>query len=79
MPTTRISEAGLGTLRELAEEFDQPQPAVLDEALEGLRRRRFFEKFNGQFGILREDPVAWSEEEAERSLWDQTSADGSDS
>lgn len=76
MPTTRISEAGLMTLRELAADLDLPQPAVLDEALENLHRKQFFEKLNRQYNVLRSDSAAWAEEMDERRMWDQTSADG---
>jgi predicted transcriptional regulator len=79
MPTTRISDRGLMTLRQLAEESSEPQPAILDEALEDLRRKRFFQQFNRQYADLRADPTAWGEEQAERRLWDQTSADSSGS
>lgn len=79
MPTTRISDNGLRTLRQLAEDSAEPQPAILDEALEDLRRKRFFERFNKQYAALRADPTAWDEEQAERRLWDQTSSDSSGS
>ena len=79
MPTTRISDSALATLRELAQELAQPQPMVLEEALEDLRRKRFFAKLNRQYDALRADPIGWAEEEEERRLWDQTSADASDS
>ncbi|MBA4157860.1 MAG: toxin-antitoxin system protein [Gemmatimonadetes bacterium] len=76
MPTTRISDVGLTTLRQLAKELGQPQPAVLDEALENLRRKQFFETLNRQYRALRSGSTAWDEETDERRLWDQTSADG---
>jgi predicted transcriptional regulator len=79
MPTTRISDEGLMTLRQLAEASSRPQPEILDEALEDLRRKRFFQQFNQQYAALRADERAWGEEQAERRLWDQTSGDGSGS
>ncbi len=75
MPTTRISEEGLKLLRDLAREMNQPQPAVIDEALEALRRKHYFERLNRQYGALRADDEAWREELEERRFWDRTSAD----
>jgi hypothetical protein len=77
MPTTRISDNGLRLLRELSRDLNQPQPAVLDEALETLRRKRFFERLNQQYARLRTDSAAWDEELADRRLWDRTSSDSS--
>lgn len=79
MPTTRISNEGLMILRQIAEVSSLPQPEILDEALEDLRRKRFFQQFNQQYAALRADEDVWDEEQAERRLWDQTSADGSGS
>jgi predicted transcriptional regulator len=79
MPTTRISDEGLMTLRQIAEVSSRSQPEILDEALEDLRRKRFFQQFNQQYAALRADDDAWDQEQAERRLWDQTSADGSGS
>ena len=75
MPTTRISEQGLRVLQELSQAMKQPQPAVLDEALDALQRKRFFETLNRQYAALRTNESAWAKETAERRLWDQTSAD----
>jgi hypothetical protein len=40
------------------------------------RRKRFLEELSRAYTELREDETAWREEQAERSLWDQTLADG---
>lgn len=75
MPTTRISENGLRVLQELSQAMNQPQPAVLDEALDALQRKRFFDTLNRQYAVLRTEESAWDEETAERRLWDQTASD----
>lgn len=75
MPTTRISDDGLRILRQLSKDSSEPHLAILDEALEDLRRKRFFQRFNQQYAAVRADPIAWDEERAERRLWDQTSSD----
>jgi len=44
--------------------------AVLVEAIEQYRRKRFLEQMNTGFAALRADPRAWKEELEERRLWD---------
>lgn len=50
--------------------------ALLDEAVEMLRRQRFLEQLNTAYADLRRDPKAWSEIEAHRGEWDSTLLDG---
>ena len=50
--------------------------AVLDEAIERYRRKRFLRAANAEFAALRNDPKAWKDELGERELWEQTLADG---
>ena len=63
-------------LRELARRQRQPVQTVLKEAIDSYRREKFLEEANAAFAALRSSPDAWSEEQQERDLWDQTSADG---
>jgi len=39
---------------------------VLEDAVEALERRIFFETFNRRYQELRDDPEAWAEIEQER-------------
>ncbi|MEX1249263.1 MAG: hypothetical protein WEA57_01095 [Acidimicrobiia bacterium] len=39
---------------------------VLDEAVDALERKIFFETFNRRYEELRNDPTAWAEIEQER-------------
>lgn len=50
--------------------------ALLDEAVEALRRQRFLEQVNSAYATLRADPRAWAAIEAERRAWDLTLPDG---
>jgi len=50
--------------------------ALLDEAVEGLRRQRFLEQVNAAYATLRADPLTWKAIEAERRTWDATLPDG---
>ncbi len=51
---------------------------LLDRAIEAYRRHLFLEGLNADFAALRNDPVVWADEQAERAEWDATLADGLD-
>ena len=74
--TTRISAAAHGILRQLAKAEGKSILALLDEAVEALRRQRFLEQVNAAYAILRADPVTWAAVERERRAWDATLGDG---
>jgi hypothetical protein len=50
--------------------------ALLEEAVETLRRKRFLEQVNVAYASLRQDARAWEAVEQERREWDQTLLDG---
>lgn len=50
--------------------------ALLDEAVEALRRQRFLERVNAAYATLRSDQKVWEAVEAERRTWDATLSDG---
>ncbi len=74
--TIRISDSARGTLRELARTEGKSMLALIDEAVEALRRQRFLEQVNAAYATLRNDPRAWEAVEAERRQWDVTLTDG---
>jgi hypothetical protein len=74
--TTRISSSAHATLRQLAKAEGKPMLALLDEAVEALRRQRFLEEVNAAYASLRANPHAWEAIEGERRAWDATLADG---
>lgn len=74
--TVRISDRAHGTLRELAHAEGTSLQALLDEAIEMLRRRRFLEQVNAAYAALRGNPRTWAEIEQERSVWDGALLDG---
>ena len=76
MPSIRVSDASHQTLRMLSRHKKQPMQAVVDNALEMLRRQMMLEEANAAFQALKSDPQAWQEELAERALWEQTLMDG---
>ncbi len=78
MPSTsiRIDEQALTVLRELARKEHQSMQAVLNQAIESYRRQKFLEQANAAFAALQSDPAAWSDEQREREIWDETIGDG---
>jgi hypothetical protein len=74
--TTRISAQAHHVLKELAQAEGRPMAALLDEAVEALRRQRFLESVNAAYASLRSDPRAWRAIEEERQAWDLTLPDG---
>ena len=74
--TVRITEATHATLRVLAHAERRPMQAILEEAVEALRRRRFLESVNEGYAALRNEPAAWESLVAERAAWDATLLDG---
>jgi hypothetical protein len=74
--TTRISAAAHGVLREMSKAEGKTMLALLDEAVESLRRQRFLERLNEAYATLRADPRTWEAIEDERREWDATLPDG---
>jgi len=74
--TIRISSSSHDVLRDLAKAEGKPMLALLDEAVEALRRRRFLEQVNAAYATLRADARAWEAIEDERRVWDATLPDG---
>lgn len=76
--TIRITDEAKRRIALLADETGRPMTELLDEAIEQLERKIFFDNLNKRYAELRADPVAWAEIEAERREWDKTLRDGLD-
>ncbi len=76
--TIRVSFETRNRLAALADEAHQPMTAALEEALDALERRRFFDSVNERYAELRADPEAWRVIEAERALEANALGDGLD-
>ncbi|MEK6260325.1 MAG: toxin-antitoxin system protein [Planctomycetota bacterium] len=76
--TVRITPESHRKLKSLAEDLGTSMPAVLEQAIEALRRQRFLEQASQAYGELRRDKKAWAAEQAERKAWDKTLKDGLD-
>ena len=55
-----------GGLGSLANATGRPMTRILDDAVEALERKMFFDTFNRRYQELRDDPAAWSEIQQER-------------
>jgi hypothetical protein len=75
-PNIRITPRSKAVLRALAKQEGKPMQAVLDEAIDHYQRDKFLDEVNAAYATLRNVPKAWKEEQAERTLWDKTLADG---
>ena len=75
--TIRVSENTRDRLAALADSTGRPMTKVVDDALDALERRVFFDHLARRYHDLRRDPAAWSEIEAERRLEDGTAGDAS--
>jgi hypothetical protein len=76
MTSVPVSDSTLAKLRELA--VGRTLQEVIDEAVEDLRRKLFFDGLDADFARLQSDPDAWREELRERAEWDTTLPDGLD-
>jgi hypothetical protein len=74
--TVRISDSAREILREMSRSEGRPMQALLEEAVETLRRKRFLEELNAAYAALRGDAKAWATVEREREEWDRTLLDG---
>jgi predicted transcriptional regulator len=64
--TIRVSEETRDRLASLANATGRPMTRVLDDAVEALERKMFFDRLNRRYQELRDDPAAWSEIDQER-------------
>ena len=70
----RLPQATYEAIRRLA--GDEPMHLVIAEAIEKLRRERFFDEFDADYTALRTDPVLWTHEVKERALLECILMDG---
>jgi predicted CopG family antitoxin len=73
--TVRIKPETHAKLKDMAKSMGQSMPDVLDEAVEALRRKRFWEETNRVYAALRKDPKAWKAMLEERKEWEATLGD----
>lgn len=65
--TIRVPDRTRDRLAALAVATGRPMTAIVEDALDALERRVFFEALNTRYAELRADEAAWTEIEAERA------------
>lgn len=75
--TIRVDERTRDRLSAISERQGRPMTAVVDDAVEALERRLFFEQYNDRYGELRGDAEAWAEVEDERAAESGATSDES--
>ena len=65
--TIRVDERTRDRLSAISERQGRPMTVVVDDAVDALERRLFFEQYNGRYGELRADVEAWADVEGERA------------
>jgi predicted transcriptional regulator len=65
--TIRVSEPTRDRFARLAQATGRPMSQLVDEAVDALERRVFFDQLSARYEVLRADPDAWGEIEAERA------------
>ena len=78
MPTTtvRISKETHRSLRQIALTEGKSIQTIMERFVTDYRRRMMLEEGNRAYAALRRDSKDWAEELEERSLWENTLADG---
>ncbi|HTA32806.1 MAG TPA: hypothetical protein VK721_05220 [Solirubrobacteraceae bacterium] len=75
--TIRVSEPTRDRFARLAQATGRPMSQLVDEAVDALERRVFFDQLSARYEVLRNDPGAWKEIEAERTVESGTLRDRS--
>lgn len=78
MPTAsiRVSAETHRRLRALAAHEHRPMSSIAEEAVRAYEKERRWRAAEAAMTQLRQNPVDWTEYQAETGLWDTTSADG---
>jgi predicted transcriptional regulator len=66
--TIRVSEQTRDRFATLAQATGRPMSQLVDEAVEALERRLFFDRLSARYELLRADSGAWKEIEGERAV-----------
>ena len=75
--TIRVSEATRDRVAALAKSTGRPMTELLEEAVDALERRLFFDELRSRYAELRSDPDAWAQIEAERAAESSSLPDSS--
>jgi predicted transcriptional regulator len=73
--TVRISRKTWKSLRQIAEQTGMTMQEILEDSVEGYRRKQLLEETNKAFLALKKDAKQWRKELEERHIWDRSLAD----
>ena len=73
--TIRVPTETRDTLSEMARQSGLSMQSVIERAVELYKRQQMLAAINDAYAAVRNDQVAWSALEAERSEWDVTLVD----
>jgi predicted transcriptional regulator len=73
----RVSDETRQRFARLADTTGRPMTQLLDEAVDALERRLFFDLLSARYAELRRDTGAWTEIETERDTESQVLGDRS--
>lgn len=73
--TIRVPHRTRDRLAALAAATGRPMTAVVEDALDALERRVFFESLNERYAALRSDREAWAAVETERATEEKAARD----
>jgi predicted transcriptional regulator len=76
MATVRVEPRLHAKLRALSESEGRSISRVIEEAVDGYEKAKFWQAMHEGFARLRAAPAAWSEYDQEVALWDTVSGDG---
>jgi predicted transcriptional regulator len=74
--TVRVSTATRDLIARLATEKGMTMTAVVEEAVDDYRRKKFFEDLHAAVERTRADPEAWADYQAEVAIFDKAAGDG---
>lgn len=72
----RISENTHQAIKGIANETGDTMQGVVEHAIDRYKRELFLESLNRDFDSLKASDVDWTVELEERSIWEETLADG---
>jgi len=75
--TIRVNESTRARFSQLSATTGRPMTELLDEAVDALERRLFFDQLTSGYDDLRADAAAWAEVEDERTIEAGAAADRS--
>jgi predicted transcriptional regulator len=75
--TVRVSDGTKARIAAIAAATGRPMTIVIDDAVDALERKVFFQRLNLRFAEIHDDDAAWADLERERRLEEGSLSDTS--